>query len=593
MAKKPGEPPSGDPWSASTVTGPTGARSIRLPLLVAVTLGLLLSALPHLVAYAKTGSSHWVADSDELSLYLPVSARLYHGEGFELLDPVSPDPAPTVYPWSQLAPATVMARSLRSGPLSVSVIWRAIAGLTVSLGWFLLFHYWTRSGWLACAATILLMADSELLTGRLILRQLLITADLLSGGAEHLLATKPNLMPQWRIMTPGLSLGFLIAYSWALLRALDDRGRAAIALAGTAFGMLFYVYLYYWTAAGLSLLACAAFFPRDRAVFVTTGAIGCILGAPAVIAAYLFRANWSADWLARTDKFVEIGHFQELLIPKAGPLLALVATVYALTRQPRLRFLVVHVGAGLLLLNHQLVSGLQIENFHYSYFWGPLCSAVLVLGGLDLYRAACRRLGTRTPAVILIGLAVVQLTSGFYLRVRESTASRESVQINSEIAAFNHTQAEHPVPKVSLAVMAGDAAYLRLAAVLENQRPLVGWTVVFSEAVDDEQWSERLALNAVMSGDDERSFRAAQTQLLESNVWGPWARDPRLERELLQARLTKFRWAETNVAAALARYNVTYLVIARGAVPNAYIARNWDETRSGKWSVWANPHLPN
>jgi hypothetical protein len=533
-----------------------------------------------------------VADTDELSIYLAVAAKLYHGDGLRLSDPVSPRNVPTVFPWSQIAPSTLAARALGTGPLSVSLIWRIFAGVTVSLCWFLLFYYWTRTGWLACAAALLLMADGDLLTGRLFLRQVAVTGDLLAGGAQQLLATKPNLMPQWRIMTPGLSLGFLLVYTWALLRAIDLRTRMALALAGAAFGILFYVYVYYWTAAGLSLLACAALFPRDRSVFVTTGVVGGLLGAPAVIRDSLFRAEWNADWLARTDKFVEIGHFQELIVPKLGPMLALVATGYAIARQPRLRFLGVHVAAGLLLLNHQLLTGLQVENFHYAYFWGPLCSALLVLVGLDLYRSAGRRLGHRWAMVALVGLLGVELTTGLYLRMRESVDSRNAVRLNQQLAAFKQNQVDHPVSKTPNAVMAGRRSYLRLAAVLDNQRALIGRPVDFSAVIDDEQWSERLALNAVLSGDDARAFQADQRQVLDANLWGPWARDERLQRELLDDRLAKFRWASTSVAAAVARYDVTYLVLPRGTTPHSYVTRNWNEIPSGEWSVWANPHLP-
>ena len=46
-------------------------------------------------------------------------------------------------------------------------------------------------------------------------------------------------------MTPALSLGSLLFYVWALMRALDHRTRSAMILAGFACGLLFYVYVYY------------------------------------------------------------------------------------------------------------------------------------------------------------------------------------------------------------------------------------------------------------------------------------------------------------------------------------------------------------
>lgn len=325
---------TGDSPSA-TIHGPEVARRWSwTPLVATVTVGILLSILPHLAAKTRTGSFDWVADTDELGIYLPVASKLYHSDTFQfqLSDPVSPRRDPTVFPWTQLAPGALIARALKTGPLPVGLIWRTLAGLMVGLAWYLLFFYWCRTGWLASAAAIFLMADWELLTAKLFFRQILVGGQLMTGAADHLLATKPNLMPQWRIMTPGLSLGFLLFYASALLRALDRRTMSAVTLAGVACGALFYVYFYYWTAAGLSLLMCAFLFRQHRHVFLATGAVGVVLGLPSLISNYLFQATFNSDWLARTDKFVEIGHFQDLILPKIGPMLAVVAVGHAVVR---------------------------------------------------------------------------------------------------------------------------------------------------------------------------------------------------------------------------------------------------------------------
>lgn len=124
------------------------------------------------------------------------------------------------------------------------------------------------------------------------------------------------------------------------------------------------------------------------------------------------------------------------------------------------------MGAGLLLLNHQIVSGLQIENFHYSYFWGPLCSALVLLVVLDLVRHVSRRwLGGAVVAVV--GL---QLATGIYLRVHESTDSLETVRLNRELGDFKRHLAGLAEPKTPNSVIAGDRRYLRLSTVLEDQR---------------------------------------------------------------------------------------------------------------------------
>ncbi len=410
--------------------------------------------------------------------------------------------------------------------------------------------------------------------------------------ADHLLASKPNLMPHWRIMTPGLSLAYLLLYVLALLRALDHRTRSSLLVAGVACGLLFHVYFYYWTAAGLSLLLCAVFLRSERQVFLATGSIGLVVGLPSLVSTYLLPATQNADWLARTDKFIQIGHLQELILPKIGPMLAMAAVVYAFVRQPRLRFLGLHVLAGLALLNHQVITGLQIENFHYSYFWGPLCSALLVLIALDHMRQVPRGGLERRWVLGVIGAVVaLQFSTGFYLRLREVTDSQEAVQLNHELREFKRDLQAHGVSKTPNSVIAGDRGHVRLSVVLEDQRPLSGYVVDVSAVVSDEQWAERIALDAVLSGVNATTFALDQRRALDRNVWGPWARDEALKRQLLELRLAKHRWAATNLPYAIDRYEVGYVALPRGASPDPYVARNWEEVGSEAWSVWRNPRM--
>ncbi len=159
-------PHGGDGRDEARLSDPTMWRRWQ-PLALTVAVGILLSLLPHLVARVETGSFDWVADGDELSLYLAVSAKLYHGDAYRLSDPVSRRRDPTAYPWTQLAPGILTARSLGTGPLSVSLIWRFLAGATTALAWYMLFFYWSRNGWLAAAGAIFLMSAGDLLTARL------------------------------------------------------------------------------------------------------------------------------------------------------------------------------------------------------------------------------------------------------------------------------------------------------------------------------------------------------------------------------------------------------------------------------------------
>ena len=138
------------------------------PLLVTIFFGVLLSALPHLLAWIKTGAPVWIADTDELELYLKTASKAYFNHPWFISDPVFADSTkPTVYPWLQFFPATMIAYILNLGPMSISIVWRVLAGALVAWGWYLLFHqYWKDTkyepwaGWMAAAVSILLLGET-------------------------------------------------------------------------------------------------------------------------------------------------------------------------------------------------------------------------------------------------------------------------------------------------------------------------------------------------------------------------------------------------------------------------------------------------
>ena len=90
-------------------------------ILVTVAVGIVFSVLLHLAGKYKAGSYAWVADTDQLSLYLPVAAALSHGEGLRRSYPVSNQTAPALFPWVQNALSALLARALWTKPLPVRV----------------------------------------------------------------------------------------------------------------------------------------------------------------------------------------------------------------------------------------------------------------------------------------------------------------------------------------------------------------------------------------------------------------------------------------------------------------------------------------
>ena len=299
----------------------TGRRTAVAAGLVCALVGLLLSTLPHLQSWSRLGDPMWIADHDELGLYLPVAAQAYLHHPLRLADPVVSE-GPTGYPWLQLGPGIVIARVLGLGPARVGFVWRILAGLTLGLAWFLLLRQHLRGPIVAAGVAVLLLGDVGVGFGKLLVRHVPIAVQLASGNPGDLFATFPQLHTGWRLISPGLSLPFFLAHLALLSRALERPTRARLAASGIALGLLVHVYFYYWTTAGLAHLLLLALDRRHWRTYVHVAWIGALVGLPAVASRLYITATTSGDWLLRSDKFVAIDHFDELLVPRVALLLA-------------------------------------------------------------------------------------------------------------------------------------------------------------------------------------------------------------------------------------------------------------------------------
>lgn len=82
-------------------------------------LGALISALPHLIWFWKTGSPQWIGDYDELGVYLAVSSRSYFNRVFWFSDPTIIGSGPTSFPWLQMFPGHFLNWLLGFSPQNV------------------------------------------------------------------------------------------------------------------------------------------------------------------------------------------------------------------------------------------------------------------------------------------------------------------------------------------------------------------------------------------------------------------------------------------------------------------------------------------
>jgi hypothetical protein len=555
--------------------------------LLCASAGLALAILPHLLWWRSLGEPVWIADNDDM-YYLALGGKAYLGHPGRLVDPVPLREGPVPHRRLLFVPGVIMARALGSGPLGVNLAWRIGAGLAVGLTCYWALRARVEAAWIAASFAVLMLADTGLIECRPLVRQLDFAARLLTGQPGSLLRTKPLLQPSWRVVTPAASMAYLWLYLGLLLRARNDPSAGRLAASGFGFGLLFHVYFYYWTAAsvglGLGFLLDAGF----RRAYLHSAWIGGLIGLPAVVGDVLARRASGSDWLNRTDKFLPIGHFDELLIARGSIVLAAFALVWIWRTRRDLLPVWALAAAGLGLANHQILTGLQIENFHWnSYVGNPVLELLLVL--LAVGWAVPRLPQTRRWAWAFGAVTATYLALGLWLRGVEAVRTEGSLSLIDAYRAYRAGQ-EAPGAKglVPRALLAGDPVFTSFALVLEQQRPLDGPAVLMSPSIRDNEWNERAALNDfLLWGDGSDAYSSRLNALQPTLAWGPWARDPATFARWTAERLALREAIASDPASALARLPVRYLALPVGRRPPARDRLGWAVLRrDARWTVW-------
>ena len=561
----------------------------KLPFLacfVTVAAGMALSVLPHAVWWAKAGDPAWIADNDDL-YYLALGSQAYFNHPGHLSDPALPRGGFSPHRWLPYVPGVLVTRLLGWGPLGISLVWRTWAGMSIALGWFLIGRQYVRTPWMAAALAMFLMADIGAMECKPVLRQARVSADLLAGRSVPELQGKPRVHVAWRLSTPGLTLGFLLLHVGLLARARANPTGGRLVASGLGFGLLFYVYFYSWTAAGLALLIGLGLDSGARRVYFQTGWIGGLAGLPAFVSDLLAKRANSADWLLRTDKFLPIGHLDELMLPRLTLLLAALGFVWVLWKRRDLMPVGALAASGLLWTNHQVVTGLQIENFHWLvYVANPMLELLLVLiaaGAIEPWLAGSR--GARWAFGMVVA---IYLADGLWLRAVEAERSTEPRAHLAEYREYRGQRFGLGSPRLAPnAVIAGENDLTLLAAVLENQRPLEGMPVLLSPSIRTEEWNERISLNGFLTIGDRAAFEAEARRQLAKFDWGPWNRDPAARARLLARRIELYDTVGLDPAAALDRFGVRYLARLGPGPPPDQVRSGWSLLQAGpRWSLW-------
>jgi hypothetical protein len=562
------------------------------PVIVVVTVGVLISALPNAIGWWKVGYPVWIPDGDE-RFQTCLASQAYFNHPMYLSDPVFATGGVSLYPWLPILPGEIIAKILHLGPLGINVVWRVWSGVAIALGFYLVVGHYIKRPWINAALAILLLSDRGLRGGRFLIPQL-------SALWNHVFSQNPSPlgdrlgMSAWRIGTPGLTLVYLLLHVWLLARARDRPSWSRLALSGLGFGLLFYVYPYYWTAACAGLFFALMLDAGHRNVYFHTGWIGGLIGLPHVINDLLIKRSRPPDWLIRTDRLVPFPRFEGLDLSKMALLLLGAGLAWVWLRRRDLTHLWALAFSAVVLSNHQLLTAMQVENFHWSAFVYVPCIGlflVLVIAG----ELSARELWSRPVLLGLLAICGVELAMGVWLRVIEVA---ESPHFFANFDKYKVQRLEHQgsARLAPNAVIGGDEQFVDFAVIVENERPAMAYAVYLSPSIDNTEWEQRIALNGYLLGLDRASFKAEQASRLtpppKAYQWGPWARDPAERARRIAARLAFFEAVTANPSAFLERYQLRYVALPFKGLPPAYLNSGWKCLQEGPfWNIWERDPL--
>lgn len=594
-------PPNADPTSSAPRPDPEPPWASAAGALACALIGVIISAWPYLASRGAEGGPSWVADNDEL-YYIGVAATGVR-DGTGPGDPARDDGARAPYPRLPLWPGIALARLTGQGPWVVPVFWRILGGALVGAAAFGMFRAWLGSARWALPMALLLTVDGGMLSFRPVVQAAVTALSTLEGAGSDLFASKPLIHPEWRIATPCLTGGILLLHLWAMARGREGkkgwRGPATW-LAGLTLGLLFWSYFYYWTAALLALAIAWAFDEGHRAFYVRAGLIGLAVGLPSVaIDAWFHQAN-PDDWLARTDKFIHVNPWSGVHWSRPSLAMAALGMAAVLGGAGMFAYPWALGVAGMLLVNHQVFTGLQIENFHWTYVAGPALAA-MTLGLVGSWLSRIGRQGVRRWALGVLAFAAPVLVGvNLWLRHAEVTMTAEPRQILREIAAYRHDAVrwrgedanggQSPSsagPIAPGACLAGEEAAVIAACIDDGFRPLGTYWIWLSPAVTESDWHDRLGLNGALAGRTEAEFLAEQFRNLTNGFAGDWRDDPDRLKAILATRRAAFARHAADPAPGVARYRVRYTLRRAGEGPPPGAPGAWDRVREGEtWDLW-------
>ena len=548
--------------------------------------GLLMAILPYLSWYQVAHSSVWIENIDEIQ-YLLHASHAYYWHPFYLSDPTFASGGRSVYSWLQLVPAELLCKALGLHPIRFGLVLRILGGVALGFGWYALIWQHFRRPWVAFFGAVFLLTDSGWLQLRPFVRQWTILASVLLHRSGEIFANNPSIHREWRIISPVAVLPFLLFYLWALRRSIDEPSRNRLVCSGVAFGLLFYAYFYYWTAVGLALLLGMVLDRSRWRSYFHTGWIGLVVGTPELATMLFATQGHGSDWMARVDYFLPIPRLSEHGHFLFSAILVVVTFIIVRWFSPRLLYLWCLCAAGLVMIHQQLVTGLQLQNWHWAYLFSS-CMTLLVL---LLTVAALQHSGSwgRAAGKILVLAVILNAAAGIYLRIAEAIWTKETQRFSDAYADYEkqRNDGQHG-PLDAGAVTGGTEEFVQFAMIDDHVVPLAAeYPIIWSASVSDSDLDRRVALNAYLGGASRSQFAESQRWELDHLQFGVELRDPAKREPRLQRRLAFFDQVASNPAAAIQAFQVRYVALPADSPRPGALSQDWALIQDGpSWKVW-------
>jgi hypothetical protein len=567
----------GEPVAA---TDAPAAAIPLLPMRTCVAAGLALAFTPVLVWRMTTG--RWVClQQPETLYYLQIAAQSYYNHLWYISDPVIREGV-VFYSWLQFVPPVLLVRIFGLSIFSVALIWSFSAGVGLGAGLYLLFWRFLRRPWLPAGLTIFCLSDLGFCGHLPVVLQLKRLMSALVIHPSGNLLQIPLFFFQWRAPEPALVLPFLFLQILAISIARERPRRLNLWISGMAFGLLFYVFFYLWTMVAAGLFVALLIDRATRKVYLWTILIGVVIGLPQLALNLRLRAMESAEGAERLGVFVPTSDFSEIHFPFLS--LAIVILVVLWIRKNgrfELLYLVSLMIAGILLGYSGKITGLFYHEYHYQWLWWPI-RLILVL---IVIATIAQPWIARWPSARLIfpAFAILYLISGMYLLAIDVTRTRFGVRQRDDFVRYSTQRMVPGVPPlIPRSVVAGSESFAEIAGVAENQRMLSGWTIAASPALDDSSWESRVALNAILMGDQAADF----DQVISEVVFEIWFLEP-IQSQLREGFLRQFEEMTRDPDQAIRALEVRYVALPAGQPPTPYVTSRFRLLQPGPyWQIW-------